>query len=146
MNLQTDDKCKEEFEALKFKKEARYIVYVIKDEKIVRWCLNQVVERVGGRDETWDSFLGSLPENEYRYCVFDFEFTKEDMMHVSKMVFVNWAPDGSPIKGRMLYATAKEAFKKYLDLMHKDYTLGAKGDVNINLNAVDHRRHDQRLV
>ena len=40
MNIQTDDKCKEEFEGVKFKKESRYIVYVIKNEQIVLVWLN----------------------------------------------------------------------------------------------------------
>lgn len=49
------------------------------------------------------------------------------------MIFVNWSPDQAPIKGRVLYATAKESFKKYLDLNTKDFTLSSKGDVSINL-------------
>ena len=50
-------------------------------------------------------------------------------MSISKMVFVNWSPDNAPIKGRVLYATAKESFKKYLDLNTKDITVCSKGDV-----------------
>ena len=106
----------------------------------------QVVERIGKREENWDGFIQSLPDDEYRYCVFDFEFTKEDGMHISKMVFVNWSPDAAPIKARMLYATAKEAFKKYLDLMNKDHTLSSKGDVPIHPNPDDRKRHDQRTI
>ena len=52
-------------------------------------------------------------------------------MAISKLVFVNWNPDGAPLKGRVLYATAKENFKKYLDLVTKDIILTSKGDVNI---------------
>jgi hypothetical protein len=49
-------------------------------------------------------------------------------MNISKIIFVNWSSDNAPIKGRVLYATAKESFKKYLDLNGKDYTLGSKTD------------------
>jgi hypothetical protein len=73
--------------------------------------------------------VNSLPEKEYRYCVFDFEFVNQDKMAISKMIFINWSPDGAPIKGRVLYATAKESFKKYLDLNTKDYIVCSKGDV-----------------
>ncbi len=45
------------------------------------------------------------------------------------MIFVNWSPDGAPIKGRVLYATAKESFKNYLNLNTKDFTVCSKGDV-----------------
>lgn len=54
-------------------------------------------------------------------------------MSISKMVFVNWSPDSAPIKGRVLYATAKESFKKYLDLNTKDITVCSKGDVIVYL-------------
>jgi hypothetical protein len=50
-------------------------------------------------------------------------------MAISKIIFVNWSPDTAPIKGRVLYATSKESFKKYLDLNTKDFTLCSKGDV-----------------
>lgn len=54
-------------------------------------------------------------------------------MAISKMIFVNWSPDNAPIKGRVLYATAKESFKKYLDLNTKDITVCSKGDVTFVL-------------
>lgn len=57
-------------------------------------------------------------------------------MAISKMIFVNWGPDLAPIKGRVLYATAKESFKKYLDLNTKDFTLSSKGDVIFQFNVV----------
>lgn len=53
-------------------------------------------------------------------------------MSISKLIFINWNPDSTPLKGRVLYATAKENFKKYLDLNTKDYTLTSKSDVNFS--------------
>jgi len=50
-------------------------------------------------------------------------------MNVSKLFFCNWAPDAAPIKLRMLYATAKENFRTYLDLLGKEVTLCSKDDV-----------------
>ena len=75
--------------------------------------------------------------------MFDFEFTNEDKMAISKMIFVNWSPDGAPIKGRILYATAKESFKKYLDLNTRDHTISSKADVIIYLKLDDWRRHEK---
>ena len=57
-------------------------------------------------------------------------------MSISKMIFVNWSPDNAPIKGRVLYATAKESFKKYLDLNTKDFTVCSKGDVILFLTQL----------
>lgn len=67
--------------------------------------------------------MQSLPDKEYRYCVFDFEFTNQDNMAISKMIFINWAPDNASLKGRVLYATAKESFKSYLGLNTKDFVI-----------------------
>ena len=61
--------------------------------------------------------------------MFDFEFKNKDNMNISKLIFISWNPDSSPLKGRVLYSTAKESFKSYLDLNTKDYTLNSKADV-----------------
>lgn len=61
--------------------------------------------------------------------MFDYEYKNKDNMLKSKLIFINWNPDSSPLKGRVLYATAKENFKKYLDLNTKDYTICSKDDV-----------------
>ena len=65
--------------------------------------------------------------------MFDFEFKNKDNMNISKLVFISWNPDSSPLKGRVLYSTAKESFKSYLDLNTKDYTLNSKADVPLSL-------------
>lgn len=77
--------------------------------------------------------MEGLPDKEYRFCVFDFEFTNADNMKISKLIFINWNPEDAPLKNRILYATAKENFKKHLDLNTKDYTLGSKNDVRVPL-------------
>ena len=88
--------------------------------------------------------MGALPDKDYRFAVFDFEFTNGDGMHVSKLIFVNWCADGSPMKTKILYATAKEAFKKYLDTLGKDYTMSPKGNVNYFIYLVHWKGYDQR--
>ncbi len=66
-------------------------------------------------------------------------------MAISRMTFVNWAPDNAPIKGRVLYATAKESFKNYLGLNTKDVTVCSKGDVKYKyINLDDIKRSYQR--
>ena len=46
-------------------------------------------------------------------------------MNKSKIIFVFWAPDEAPMFGKMIYATAKENFKKYLGIS-KDYVISSK--------------------
>ena len=93
--------------------------------------LSQVIEGVGEREKTWQDFMETLPANEYRFSVFDLEFTSHDGMHVSKLFLCNWSPDSSPLKHRMLYATSKEHLKTYLDLYGKEMTISSKDEVNI---------------
>ena len=59
------------------------------------------------------------------------------------MIFVNWSPDATSIKGRMVYATAKEGFKKYLGLNSKDVTLSSRADVSQILKLDDRKRSDK---
>ena len=142
MNIATDDGCKEAFNKLKFDKNCRYIVFKIQDEVLVWFAFIQIVERVGEKAETWESFIPTLPDDEFRFAVFDLEYTNADNMSVSRLVFVNWNPDSAPIKGkgRVLYATSRENFRSYLDLLTKDITLTSKNDVQYPLTIDDRAR------
>ena len=92
----------------------------------------QVLERVGKKEETWAHFIASLPEKEFRYTVFDISFTNHDNMNISKIFFCNWNPDAAPLKTRLLYATAKENFRAYLDLNGKEITMNSADDVPLH--------------
>lgn len=142
MNIPVSDDCLKTYNKLKFREQdLRYIVYKFEKELIVSVWLAQVIERVGKKDETWDEFVNSLPNDEYRYCVFDFEFTNADHMKISKLIFINWNAADTPLKGRFKYATGKQNFKGYLNLNTKDFTLESKNDVLLFLTLVKFRRH-----
>ena len=68
-----------------------------------------------------------LPENDCRYAVYDFEFTKGDEGKRNKICFYayspspsvtlakilyRWSPDTAPIKSKMVYASSKESIKR----------------------------------
>ncbi|RRT85714.1 hypothetical protein BHM03_00060022 [Ensete ventricosum] len=77
--------CKETFLELQRKKTYRYLIFNI-DEK-----LNQVVvEKTGAATESYDDFLASLPENDCRYAIYDFDFVTEDNCQKSKIFFIAW--------------------------------------------------------
>ena len=48
------------------------------------------VDKTGGPDETYEQFTSSLPENDCRYAVYDFEFVTEDNCQKSKIFFIAW--------------------------------------------------------
>ncbi|KAA0048974.1 hypothetical protein IC582_012268 [Cucumis melo] len=104
------DECKLKFLDLKAKRKYRFIVFKIEEK------MQQVtVEKVGGPDETYDDFTASIPANECRYAVYDFDFTTEENCQKSKIYFIAWSPDSSRIRSKMLYASSKDRFKRELD-------------------------------
>ncbi|KAG2725172.1 hypothetical protein I3843_01G055000 [Carya illinoinensis] len=104
------DDCKLKFLELKAKRNYRFIVFKI-EEKIQQ----VIVEKLGNPDETYDDFAASMPENECRYAVFDFDFTTNENCQKSKIFFISWAPDTSRVRSKMLYASSKDRFRRELD-------------------------------
>ena len=70
-----------------------------------------VVDTVGSNSDDFDEFLDALPENDCRYCVYDFLYTNADACVFNKIVFVMWTPETARIKSKMLYASSKDTLK-----------------------------------
>ncbi|CAK7335515.1 unnamed protein product [Dovyalis caffra] len=104
------DECKLRFLELKAKRSYRFIVFKI-EEKIQQ----VVVETLGEPQQSYDDFTASLPANECRYAVYDFDFTTDENVQKSKIFFVAWSPDTSKIRSKMLYASSKDRFRRGLD-------------------------------
>ncbi|XP_031283923.1 actin-depolymerizing factor-like [Pistacia vera] len=108
--MAVNDECKLKFLELKAKRNHRFIVFKIEEQ------IQQVtVEKVGSPEETYDDFTNSLPANECRYAVFDFDFTTEENVQKSKIFFIAWAPDTSRVRSKMVYSSSKDRFKRELD-------------------------------
>ncbi|MCO5594738.1 hypothetical protein L7F22_048771 [Adiantum nelumboides] len=112
--MAVDDECKLKFLELKSKRLYRYIVYKIDDktQKIV-------VEKLGGPDESYESFTGSLPEKDCRYAIYDYDYMTQENCQKSKIFFVAWSPDVSRVRTKMLYASSKDRFKRELDVTYE---------------------------
>ena len=85
--------AKTTYEEVKKDRRYRYIIYYIKDEKVIE------VESTGPRDGTYQDFLEEL--NKYktdcRYCVFDFPVNipvegsqVASSMSVNRLVLMRW--------------------------------------------------------
>jgi cofilin len=72
-----------------------------------------------------------MPDNIPRYAIYDFEFTNSDQMNISKLLFIYWLPDTTPIKAKIPYASAKEKFKAKLNAALKEFTVGAKNEYTV---------------
>jgi len=83
--MAVDDDCKLKFLELKGKRTHRFIVYKI-DETLKQ----VVVEKLGEPAMTYEDFTASLPENECRYAIFDFDFFTAENVPKSKIFFIAW--------------------------------------------------------
>ncbi|XP_040963615.1 zinc finger CCHC domain-containing protein 9 isoform X4 [Gossypium hirsutum] len=106
--MAVDDECKLKFLELKAKRNYRYIIFKIQDQQVV-------VEKVGNPGSTYEEFTASLPADECRYSVFDFDFTTDENCQKSKIFFIAWSPDTSRVRSKMVYASSKDRFKRELD-------------------------------
>ncbi|KAI4320016.1 hypothetical protein MLD38_033543 [Melastoma candidum] len=106
--MAVNDECKLKFLELKAKRIYRFIVFRIQDQQVV-------IDKVGGPEESYDDFTASLPANECRYAVYDFDFTTDENCQKSKIFFIAWSPDTAKIRSKMVYASSKDRFKRELD-------------------------------
>nr|GMC80242.1 actin-depolymerizing factor 7-like isoform X3 [Ipomoea batatas] len=104
------DECKLKFMELKAKRCFRYIVFKIDEVSQV-----VVVEKMGSHEENHVDFTNSLPADECRYAVFDYDFTTDENCQRSKIFFIAWSPETAKIRSKMVYASSKDRFRRELD-------------------------------
>ncbi|KAL6086632.1 hypothetical protein STEG23_009810 [Scotinomys teguina] len=71
-------------------------------------------------DDPYTTFVKMLPDKDCHYALYDAtyeikESKKEDL------VFIFWAPESAPLKGKMIYASSKDAIKKKLTKSSMNY-------------------------
>ncbi|KAL5210489.1 hypothetical protein ABZP36_006112 [Zizania latifolia] len=101
------------FLELQMKKAFRYVIFKIEEKQ-----KQVVVEKTGATTESYDDFLASLPENDCRYALYDFDFVTGENVQKSKIFFIAWSPSTSRIRAKMLYSTSKDRIKQELDGFH----------------------------
>ncbi|XVF76604.1 hypothetical protein PTKIN_Ptkin13bG0279100 [Pterospermum kingtungense] len=104
------DECKLKFLELKAKRTYRFIVFKIEEKQ-----KQVIVEKVGEPTESYEDFTKSLPVDECRYAVYDFEFLTAENVPKSRIFFIAWSPDSSRVRSKMIYASSKDRFKRELD-------------------------------
>lgn len=110
----------------------RYIIFKIEEKS-----KQVVVDKTGGPAESYNDFTASLPENDCRYAVFDFDFVTSENCQKSKIFFISWSPDQSQIRAKMLYATSKERIRRELDGVH--YEIQATDPAEMDIEVIRDR-------
>ncbi|ELW73006.1 Cofilin-2 [Tupaia chinensis] len=90
-----------------------------------------------------------LPLNDCRYASYDATY-KTKGSKKEDLVFIFWAPESAPLKGKMIYASSKDAIKKKftgvkhewqvngLDDIKDRLTLGEKLGGNVRVTVMRH--------
>ncbi|KAI9202759.1 uncharacterized protein BJ171DRAFT_166760 [Polychytrium aggregatum] len=103
------DAAIEAYQDLKIRKKYRYVVYRLTDNA-TEITVERKVEQAN-----YEDFVNSLPPNECRYVVYDFQYETSGEGTRNKILFYVWSPDSAKIKPKMLYASSKDALRKKLD-------------------------------
>ena len=79
--------CLSAYEGLKLGRgsKPKYIVFTLSKD-----LTEIVVEKTGEPTSTYDEFLGTLPEAECRWAVYDFDYKREDGGIRNKLTFFSW--------------------------------------------------------
>lgn len=80
------DHSKSTYMELQRKKVYRYVIFKIDEKK-----KEVVVEKTGSPAENYEDFTASLPENDCRYAVYDFDFVTPENCQKSKIFFIAWS-------------------------------------------------------
>ncbi|KAL9320666.1 hypothetical protein ACSQ67_012505 [Phaseolus vulgaris] len=104
------DDCKLRFLELKAKRTHRFIVYKIEEQQ-----KQVIVEKLGEPNQGYEDFASSLPADECRYAVYDFEYMTEGNVPKSRIFFIAWSPDTARVRSKMIYASSKDRFRRELD-------------------------------
>ncbi|KAL9267889.1 Actin-depolymerizing factor 6-like protein, partial [Drosera capensis] len=113
--LRAAEESKSTFSELQRKKMHHYVVFEIDKQK-----LEVVVEKTGGPEESYDDFTASLPEEDCRFAVYDFEFVTSENCQKSRIFFVGWCPSVAKVHSKVLYAASKDRFRRELKGIHYD--------------------------
>ncbi|KAG7277752.1 hypothetical protein CRUP_023040 [Coryphaenoides rupestris] len=97
------------------KKRKKAVLFCLSDDKkkiIVEEGKQILVGDIGDTvDDPYGSFVKMLPPGDCRYALYDATYeTKESKKE--DLVFIFWAPEGAPLRSKMIYATSKDAIKK----------------------------------
>lgn len=83
--MAVNDECKLKFLDLKAKRTYRFIVFKI-DETLKQ----VIVDKLGEPTQSYEDFTASMPANECRYAIYDFDFVTVENCQKSKIFFIAW--------------------------------------------------------
>ena len=97
------EECTKTFAQLR-KREFSAIVLKVNDDMTEVKVEKTVVFSTTDLENEWKSFVKSLPENDCRFAMADFQWRDSPTVTTSKICMILWSPDTAPVRSKM-YAT-----------------------------------------
>ncbi|KAM4600155.1 cofilin-2-like [Fundulus diaphanus] len=117
--VQVDDQVKDIINDMKVVKSdanaserIRLVVLEIKDGYIKVEHIYKEKDLTG--EDVFKFFINLMDKEKCRYLLYDCHFETKESSKKEELVFVMWAPETSPIKSKMQYASSKDSIKKVL--------------------------------
>ncbi|KAJ3317339.1 hypothetical protein HDU76_001223 [Blyttiomyces sp. JEL0837] len=104
------------FDDMKIRHKYAYIIFKVENDMIIPdvFMTTEVSSKLGS-EATYEHFVSSMPKDEGRYAIYDFEIDNGVDGMRSVIAFIFWAPDTSKVRSRMLYASSKNDIRRRLD-------------------------------
>ncbi|KAK3818854.1 MAG: hypothetical protein J3Q66DRAFT_338701 [Benniella sp.] len=135
--VEVDDSCIPTYQALQTSKQLRYIVFKLSnDNKSIIVDTTKAVDKDADPTAEYEEFVKSVPLDECRWYVYDFEYTHTDEStghqgQRNKVLFISWAPDDAKIKAKMIYASSRDGLRRKLTGIHAEIQ-------GTDLSEIDH--------
>ena len=106
--------CQEAFNSVKDPRSPiHFVIFKVEHEQIT-------IDRVAEAEATYTDFVGMLPSNDPRFCIYDYNYQNEEGHARSKLLFIFWSPDTVPPRTKMVYATGVKGFVRRFQGIQKE--------------------------
>ncbi|KAM4805421.1 LOW QUALITY PROTEIN: cofilin-2-like [Urocitellus parryii] len=114
------------------KKRKKAVLFRLSEDKrqiIVEEAKQILVGDIGDTvEDPYTSFVKLLPLHGCRYALYDATYeTKESKKE--DLVFIFWAPESTPLKSKMIYASSKDAIKKKFTGIKYEWQVNGLDDI-----------------
>jgi len=133
--VSVQDQCVKMWEKMKTSKIKACQFKLSDNNKEIVVVEDSVIER--NTADSWKKFTSSLPDNQCRYAIYDVEMSIDLGAGLppgtrTKLTFIVWSPQSSPIKQKMISASSKDALKKKLDGCQVEWQLTDQSELEVS--------------
>mmetsp|Transcript_7292 Transcript_7292/g.13154 ORF Transcript_7292/g.13154 Transcript_7292/m.13154 type:complete len:145 (-) Transcript_7292:77-511(-) len=141
-NINVADDVVETFEKLVHGAKYRAVVGKINDsfsEIEVERTLPPL-EEGGDLLAAWKEMVESLPENDCRFVLYDFQWKFSETITKSKVILILWSAEYSKVRNKMIYASSKECLTNKIPEINRFIQATETDELTFDLvlNRIEH--------